>query len=107
MGEVAWSSGQHRRLPLQGSRDRIPVQPILLSKLKFFHLLPVSQTGIKEVNVSKKALKQVEIESAKRRRERRDELDEPAGVSGMDTRNRFGSFRRRLNGECQARNDMV
>ena len=26
-GGVAWSNGQHRRLPLQGSRDRIPVFP--------------------------------------------------------------------------------
>ena len=29
-GGVAWSSGQHRRLPFQGSRDRIPVFLFLL-----------------------------------------------------------------------------
>ena len=28
-GRVMWSSGQHRRLPLQGSRVRIPSSPLL------------------------------------------------------------------------------
>ena len=39
------------------------------------------------------------------RRSKQEEDEEPAGGSGMVTRNGFGSFRRRLNGQCQANNE--
>ena len=85
---VAWSSGQHRSLSLQGSADRIPVVP--LSFIRERERTYRQQTGVKKCDAGI-ARRKAESGSG-------DEEERPAGVSGMDLREWFGSFRRRLNG---------
>ena len=86
-GGVAWSSGQHRRLPFQGSRDRIPVVP-----LSFICSGPREKKR-KTTNCEPKRRDATEKGgSGEKKKKDRQAFQEKV------TRKAFGSFRRRLNG---------
>ena len=70
---VAWSSGQRWRLPLQGSRDRIPVVPLSFISWTYLQQTVVKKLWLQAVT-RRKAGAAIEEEEG------------PAGVSGMDLR---------------------
>ena len=96
---VAWSSGQHRRLPLQVSRVRISVFP-LFSSLKFSKALREeshSTRGHEDAGAAKMARwRDGEMMTEMKSRQANQEW----------LREWFGSFCRRLNGQRRARNDL-
>ena len=77
---MAWSSGQHRSLSLQGSAVRISALPLSFISRKKNH---------KTTKVSRQ--EEIEKHAGVVAQERREEEEEPAGGSGMVTR--IGSVR--------------
>ena len=86
---AAWSSGQHRRLPFQGSRDRIPVFLFLL----FVNVNVPRANSSEEMRVRKEQVVHPREKKGGSGKQRTEE-ERPAGVSGMATRKAFGSFQK-------------